>query len=230
MSDVMPLNPSASKPAPARRRHAVLAGSRVALRAAIVLVLALWSLLLLAWLTLHWGILPHIDDWRPTIEQRASEALGLPVRIGRITVRTPGWVPALELSDVVLADRQGREALRLPKVSAAVSPQSLLIEGVGWAWPLPTCAACSCTPPQRVSQRRLACCTVSHHTPHPPPPTTTPAVVRCPTLSRAAVWFGLGGWVGVAYAFSGPISDCDLPSARSDRLPARQVARATTPD
>ena len=91
-----------------------------------MLVLALWSLLLLAWLTLHWGILPHIDDWRPVIEQRASQSLGLQVRIGRIQVRSPGWVPALELSDVVLADAQGREALRLPRVAAAVSPQSLL--------------------------------------------------------------------------------------------------------
>ena len=128
MSDVMPLIPSASEPAPTRRRrrHAALAWSRAALRAAIVLVLALWSLLLLAWLTLHWGILPHIDDWRPVIEQRASQALGVPVRIGRISVSSPGWVPALELTDVVLSDRQGREALRLPRVAAAVSPQSLL--------------------------------------------------------------------------------------------------------
>lgn len=128
MSDVMPMIPSTSEPAPLRRRrrHAALAWSRAALRAAIVLVLALWSLLLLAWLTLHWGILPHIDDWRPVIEQRASQALGLQVRIGRIQVRSPGWVPALELHDVVLADAQGREALRLPRVAAAVSPQSLL--------------------------------------------------------------------------------------------------------
>ena len=122
----MPLIPSASEPALPRRRHVVLSWSWAALRVAIVLVLALWSLLLLAWLTLHWGILPHIDDWRGSIETRASAALGVPVRIGRITVSSSGWVPALQLTDVVLADREGREALRLPRVAAAVSPQSLL--------------------------------------------------------------------------------------------------------
>ena len=52
-----------------------------------LLVLA-WSLLLIGWLTLHWGILPHIHQWRGPIEARASKALGLPVRIGNIEVRS----------------------------------------------------------------------------------------------------------------------------------------------
>lgn len=112
----------------ARRAMALALGSfsRGVLRAVLLLVLTLWSLLLLAWLILHWGILPHIDEWRPGIEKRASSALGMPVRIGRIEVRSSGWVPALEMRDVVLSDREGREALRLPRVAAAVSPQSLL--------------------------------------------------------------------------------------------------------
>lgn len=100
--------------------------SRGVLRAVLLLVITLWSVLLLAWLILHWGILPHIDEWRPAIEKRASSALGMPVRIGHIQVRSSGWVPALELRDVVLSDREGRESLRLPRVAAAVSPQSLL--------------------------------------------------------------------------------------------------------
>lgn len=100
--------------------------SRGVLRAVLLLVITLWSVLLLAWLILHWGILPHIDEWRPGIEKRASSALGTPVRIGHIQVRSSGWVPALELRDVVLFDRDGRESLRLPRVAAAVSPQSLL--------------------------------------------------------------------------------------------------------
>ena len=95
-------------------------------RIAFGLLLGAWSLLLLAWLTLHWGILPRIEQWRPQIEARASSALGVPVTIGAIRVRSGGWVPALELSDVVLQDVQHREALRLPKVSAALSARSLL--------------------------------------------------------------------------------------------------------
>ena len=90
-----------------------------------LLVLA-WSLLLIAWLTLHWGILPHIQQWREPIEARASKALGLPVRIGNIEVTSSGWVPAFELHEVQLLDAEQRPALRLPRVFAAVSPRSLL--------------------------------------------------------------------------------------------------------
>ena len=86
---------------------------------------ALWGLVLLAWLLLHWAILPHIDKWRPALEREASKALGVPLRIGRITVTSGGWIPALALQEVRLLDGQGRETLRLPKVTAALSARSL---------------------------------------------------------------------------------------------------------
>ena len=86
----------------------------------------LWSLLLLAWLLLHWAILPHIDEWRPALEREASKAVGAPVRIGSIKVSSGGLIPAFALTDVRLLDPQGREALRLPKVAAALSVRSLL--------------------------------------------------------------------------------------------------------
>ena len=105
-----------------RRREGLRWGWRIASG----LVLGAWVVLLLAWLTLHWAILPRIEQWRPQIEAQASRALGLNVRIGAIRVSSGGWVPALELADVVVQDRQGRAALRLPKVSAAVSARSLL--------------------------------------------------------------------------------------------------------
>jgi uncharacterized protein (TIGR02099 family) len=95
-------------------------------RALTGLVLVAWSLLLIAWLTLHWGILPHIAQWRPQIEAQASRSLGVAVRIGNIQVRSGGWIPSVELRDVVLHDRQGRPALELPRVVAAVSARSLL--------------------------------------------------------------------------------------------------------
>ena len=83
-------------------------------------------MLIVAWLILHWAILPHIEQWRPQLERRASAALGVTVHIGGIEVRSSGWVPAFELQQVVLADAAGREALRLPRVAAAVSARSLL--------------------------------------------------------------------------------------------------------
>ena len=99
---------------------------RWAARVLIGLIFTAWSLLLIAWLTLHWGILPHIQQWREPIERRASQALGVPVRIGAIEVRSSGWVPSFELKEVRLLDADQRPALRLPRVFAAISPRSLL--------------------------------------------------------------------------------------------------------
>ncbi len=99
---------------------------RTALQWGAGLLFAAWSLCLLAWLTLHWGILPRLDEWRPQIEAYASRSIGVPVQIGRIEVRSSGWVPAFALEDVVLRDARGREALRLPRLSAALSVPALL--------------------------------------------------------------------------------------------------------
>jgi uncharacterized protein (TIGR02099 family) len=99
---------------------------RIVLRTVVGLVIAAWSLLLIAWLVLYWAILPNVGQWKPQIEQRASRALGMPVRVGEIQVRSSGWVPAFELRDVVLLDGEQREALRLPRVQAALSARSLL--------------------------------------------------------------------------------------------------------
>jgi uncharacterized protein (TIGR02099 family) len=112
-----------------RRRR----GLRLAWRIAFTLLFGAWSLLLLAWLTLQWGIVPRVGQWKPQIEQRASVALGVPVSIGAIRVRSSGWMPLIELDDVVLAPRPtaaagggAGEGLRLPKVSAALSARSIL--------------------------------------------------------------------------------------------------------
>ena len=99
---------------------------RWAWRIALGLFLLGWTLGLAAWLALHWLILPRLDEWRPRIEAQATQALGHPVQIGQISVHSTGWVPSFTLRDVVLRDARGREALRLPQVSAAVSVPSLL--------------------------------------------------------------------------------------------------------
>ncbi len=59
----------------------------------------------------------------------ATKAVGVPVRIGQITARSEGLIPSFELRDVVLLDPQGREALRLPRLLAALSPSSLWGKG-----------------------------------------------------------------------------------------------------
>lgn len=96
-----------------------------AARWSLWLLLAFWLVLVLAWGALHGWIVPRIGELRPDLEIEATRVLGVPVRIGEITARTEGLVPSFELTDVVLLDPQGRVALRLPRVVAALSPRSL---------------------------------------------------------------------------------------------------------
>ena len=97
----------------------------VALRALLWLVASAWLLFGLSWGVLHGWIVPRIAEFRPQLEVRASQALGVPVRIGQITGSSRGAIPSFELHDVVLLDAQGREAVRLPHVLGALSPSSL---------------------------------------------------------------------------------------------------------
>ncbi len=89
------------------------------------LVLLAWLLCGATWGALHWLIVPRIGEFRPLLEARATRMLGVPVRIGAISARSDGMIPSFELTDVQLFDAQGRQALRLPRVLAAVSPRSL---------------------------------------------------------------------------------------------------------
>ena len=89
------------------------------------LLLMAWIVFLAAWGSLHWIIVPRIDDFRPRLESKASGLLGVPVRIGAITATSNGLIPSFELTDVALIDEQGRPALKLPRVLAALSPRSL---------------------------------------------------------------------------------------------------------
>lgn len=88
-------------------------------------VLAAWGLFALSWGALHGWIVPRIGEWRPQLEAAATQALGTPVRVGAIRATTTGAIPAIELVDVRLFDREGREALHLPLVQSALSVRSL---------------------------------------------------------------------------------------------------------
>ena len=114
-----------SKTAPWTRTHFLAAAAR----AVLWLVVGVWLLTLLGWGVLHAWIVPRIGDFRPRLEAVASQALGVPVRIKQLTAQSVGIFPSFELRDVALLDPQGREALRLPLVLAALSPSSVLGAG-----------------------------------------------------------------------------------------------------
>ncbi|KQQ47111.1 hypothetical protein ASF61_00140 [Duganella sp. Leaf126] len=72
-------------------------------------------------LLLRYLVLPNIEHYRGDIERLASRAIGNRVTIARIDASWSGFRPTLTLGDVVLQDRQGQPALRLPEVAATLS-------------------------------------------------------------------------------------------------------------
>lgn len=108
---------------PASRRR-VVAGRTARILGWLVVGAA--GLVLLAWLALQWAILPHIERWRPLIETKTSQALGVPVRIGAIAVQSGRYGAVLELRDVALLDAQLQPALQLPHAVASMSLRSML--------------------------------------------------------------------------------------------------------
>jgi uncharacterized protein (TIGR02099 family) len=113
------MNDSPPSPSGSLKAYATIA------KGSLWLLMAGWLLLVLAWGALHFWIVPRIGELRPELEAQAARVLGVPVRIGSIAARSEGLIPSFELNDVVLLDPLGREALRLPRVLAALSPRSL---------------------------------------------------------------------------------------------------------
>ena len=93
---------------------------------ALGLVALAWVAAFLAWSALHVFIVPRIGDYRELLQQQASRAMGMRVQIGSIHAQGGWLVPAFEIKDVQLFDAQDREALRLPRVLAAISPRSVV--------------------------------------------------------------------------------------------------------
>ncbi|MES2529461.1 MAG: DUF3971 domain-containing protein, partial [Pseudomonadota bacterium] len=89
------------------------------------LLIGAWLLFALSVVVLHGWIVPRIGDYRGALEAQASKAIGVPVRIGSISASSGNLFPTFELHDVVLLDPQQREALRLARVVASVSPRSI---------------------------------------------------------------------------------------------------------
>ena len=88
-----------------------------------------WSALLLfacTLIALRYWVLPNIEAHREVIIGAFSRGLGLPVRVGGIEADWQGLNPRVNLIDVRVYDREGREALVLPAVHNVVSWRSLL--------------------------------------------------------------------------------------------------------
>ena len=92
----------------------------------VKLALLLYFAFTITFLLLRYAVLPHIDYYKGSIERLAGRALGSQVSIARIYASWHGLQPSLFLGDVVLRDKQGRQVLSLPSVSATLSWWSVM--------------------------------------------------------------------------------------------------------
>jgi uncharacterized protein (TIGR02099 family) len=95
------------------RATEVLAWTAFFVFAALALVVRFW-------------VLPDIERYRGHIVAAVSTALGRPVTIGAIDAGWDGLRPQIGFSDVRILDRDGRQALVLPRVENVVAWSSLL--------------------------------------------------------------------------------------------------------
>lgn len=94
---------------------------------ALRLLLVAALLLAVAVAALHWWIVPRINDFRPQVESRLSQLLGVPVRIESLQADGDnGLVPAIAARGVQLLQPDGAAGLALPEVKVALSVPSLL--------------------------------------------------------------------------------------------------------
>lgn len=75
---------------------------------------------------LRFWLLPQIESYRGQVVAALTRAVGLPVTIGALRADWDGLHPRLEVSDLRVYDRDGREALVLPSVQPVVGWASLL--------------------------------------------------------------------------------------------------------
>lgn len=113
-------------PLPSRQLRMTASIARWALR----FLLAFWLLLIGVGVVLHGFIVPRISTWGGQVERLASDALGIPIKIGEISARSEGLFPTIELSQLRLIGEQNETALLLPRVVVTISARSLLRLGV----------------------------------------------------------------------------------------------------
>ena len=78
-------------------------------------------------------VLPRVENWRPEIAERLTQALGVPVTIDGISTGWDGWNPKVVVTGVTVSDRvgsAGRPLLELPRVDATISWWTLPLAGL----------------------------------------------------------------------------------------------------
>ena len=94
-------------------------------RALLWLLLTSWCLVALSWGLLHWVIVPRIGNWKPELEQAATQALGLRVEIGALQAESTSLLPRLTLRGLMAIPEPAgdSQAQRAPHRDRRHNPQ-----------------------------------------------------------------------------------------------------------
>jgi len=76
-------------------------------------------------LALRYVVLPRADSFRPRIEAIISEKLHAQFSIGKLAPYWSGFQPGLDVTNLVIRDRDGKTALTIPHATATLSWKSL---------------------------------------------------------------------------------------------------------
>ncbi len=102
-------------------RHGSTWGRRL-----LAVAVGLYFCLGIGLLALRYAVLPQIDAWRPRIDARLSQALGVQVALGPIQVRWHGWNPEFDVRGTRLRTADGRDLLIIPEARARLEWRAIL--------------------------------------------------------------------------------------------------------
>lgn len=101
--------------------HGISAVTRRVLRIVLICLVVVYFIFCALFLGLRYVVLPNIDFYKPQVEQLASRAMDRRVSIATIHASWRGLRPHLSLNNVVIFNKDGQQALSLPKVAATLS-------------------------------------------------------------------------------------------------------------
>ncbi|RFU45875.1 YhdP family protein [Paraburkholderia sp. DHOC27] len=95
------------------------------LRVLLCIALVVYFIAAALFLGLRYGLLPRVDSFRPRIETLVSEKIHSQLTIGKLEPHWSGFQPGIDVTNLVIRDRDGKPALTIPHATATVSWRSL---------------------------------------------------------------------------------------------------------
>ncbi|PMS23138.1 DUF3971 domain-containing protein [Trinickia dabaoshanensis] len=115
-----------TEPAVAGQAHHEHRRLRRILKFALAVAFLVYFVVAALFIGLRYLVLPRIDDFRPRIETLVGERLHADLRIGKLAPHWVGFEPGIDITELVIRDRQGNPALSVPHATGTLSWRSLL--------------------------------------------------------------------------------------------------------